>query len=815
MAREARAISSLSHPHICALFDVGSQDGVQYLVMEMLEGETLSSLISRGPLPIELVLRYGMEIASALDRAHRDGMIHRDLKPANIMVTRSGAKLLDFGLAKICAVADADSLTAGATDLKPLTAEGAILGTYQYMSPEQIEGREADARSDIFAFGVVLYEMVTGRRAFEGKSRAGVAAAVVSQDPPSISSIQPMVPPALDRLIRTCLAKNPDDRWQTAHDVMLMLRWIAEGGSQAGAAPAVVSRRKHRERIAWATAAAMALALLAVGIALRQPPVAVSTLRVSLPAATQQYTRAGLRIPSPDGKFTIFTARDGNGVSRIWKQGLAESLATPIDGTENGRPLKISPAGKSFLMYRAGRLLRVDFAGGSPVTLAEMPEEWGTAWLDDATVIYASSIDRALWRVAAAGGAAEKLTSPESDRNYLIWPEALPGGRTVVYLETALMGGSYNKRLMALDLKTMERRFIADMATQTFYANDHLLTVREGSLIAIPFDSRKVKVQGEPKVLADKIANFRARGDVSLAVSQSGLLTYESPAFDRRLHWVDREGQALGDLAPVTGFNAPAISPDGSSVAIAVVDPNTASPNIWIYGIERPTRERLAFSDRYENGPTWTPDRRWIIYHSDRRDVPDLYRRLADGTGEEELLYEAPGMQTPTDVSPDGRWLAFTNSLTGATGSDIMLLSLEEKKAEPWLQTPANEFGARFSSDGRWIAYMSNESGAYEIYVRAFGRPGDRIQVSTGGGLLPRWSRDGRELLYLKGRDVMSVAVSEDSIGVHEPRRLFTASEEIQHWELAADGRILMMTLPEELSLRPSHLISNWPGLLQ
>jgi eukaryotic-like serine/threonine-protein kinase len=815
--REARAVSSLNHPNICSLFDVGSHDGTQYLVMELLEGETLSARISRGPLPMEQVLRYGTEIASALDRAHRDGMIHRDLKPANVMVTRGGAKLLDFGLAKLRAGAESDSMIVGATEQMPLTAEGTLLGTYQYMAPEQIEGKDADARSDIFAFGAVLYEMITGRRAFDGKSRASVVAAVMSQDPPSISSIQPLVPPALDRVIRTCLAKDPDDRWQTAHDVMLQLRWIAEGGSQVGAPTAVVSRRRNRERIAWAIAAALALAFAATGmIALRQPKGSVPTLRVSLPATTQQYSRAGLRIPSPDGTFTIFQARDGNDVLRIWRQGIADIQAKPIDGTEGGRPLQISPGGRSFLMYRAGKLFRIDFAGGSPVTLAEFPEEWGSTWVDDSTVIYGNSVDRGLWRVSAAGGTPEKLIGSESEEHYLFWPEALPGGRGVLYIETVFNeGGNYGKRLNALDLKTNTRHFLMDTSTRTFYAGGHLLSVREGSLIAVPFDPGKLKIEGEPKVLADNVANFRPRGDVALAVSQSGLLAYESPSLERRLQWVDRQGHTLGDLAPPTGFANPAISPDGLNVAVAVADPKNGIPNIWIYGIARPTRERLAFSERYENHPYWTPDRRWIIYHSDRAGVPDIYRRPSDGTGSEELLYAAPGLQTPTDISPDGRWLVFTSSLTGTTGADIMLLSLEDKKAEPWLKTPANEFGARFSRDGRWLAYVSNESGKSEVYVRPFARQGEKIQISTAGGREPRWSPDGRDLLYLNDREVMTVGIRHDAFLVNEPRRLFTANEQIQWWELAADGRILLLTMPDELSLRPSHLIVNWPGLVK
>jgi eukaryotic-like serine/threonine-protein kinase len=815
--REARAVSSLNHPNICSLFDVGSQDGTQYLVMELLEGETLSARISRGPLPMEQVLRYGTEIASALERAHRDGMIHRDLKPANIMVTRAGAKLLDFGLAKLRASAESESMIVGATEQMPLTAEGTLLGTYQYMAPEQIEGKEADARSDIFAFGAVLYEMITGRRAFDGKSRASVVAAVMSQDPPSISSIQPLVPPALDRVIRTCLAKDPDDRWQTAHDVMLQLRWIAEGGSQAGTPTAVVSRRKNRERIAWTTAAALALALAATGIvAFRQTQASAPTLRVSLPATTQQYSRAGLRIPSPDGTFVIFEAMDGNEVWRIWRQGIADAQATPIDGTERGSAVQISPNGRSFLMYRAGKLFRIDFAGGSPVTLAEIPEDWGITWLDDSSVVYANSIDRGLWRVSAAGGSPEKLTGPESESHYLIWPEALPDGRTLLYLETALMdGGNYNKRLNAIDLKTMRSQFIADTATRTLYAGGHLLSVRDGSLIAVPFDSRKLRITGEAKVLADNVRNFRPRGDALFAVSKSGLLSYESPSWDRYLRWLDREGHSLGELAPPAGFTNPAISPDGSSVAVAVIDPKNGIPNIWLYGVARPTRERLAFSDRYENQPIWTADRRWIIYHSDRTDVPDIYRRPADGTGAEELLYAAPGLQTPSDVSPDGRWLAFTNSLTGTTGMDIMLLSLEENKARPWLQTPANESGARFSRDGRWLAYSSNESGKSEVYVRSFPGPGEKFQISTGGGGSPRWSPDGRELLYVSDRTVMAVDVRGDAFAVNEPRRLFTTEEQINWWELAPDGRILMLTIPDALSLRPSHLVVNWPGLLE
>jgi eukaryotic-like serine/threonine-protein kinase len=579
----------------------------------------------------------------------------------------------------------------------------------------------------------------------------------------------------------------------------------------------VVSRRRLRERIAWTSAAVLVLALAATStFAYRQSRRTTPAMRVSLPAKTAQYSDAGLRLLAPDGSFMIFAATDANDDTRIWKQGIADAQATPIDGTKDGRPLSISPGGRSLLMHQARKLVRVDFAGGSPVALANIAEEWGSTWIDDSSVVYTDSGDRSLWRVSAAGGTPEKLLAPSSATEFLIWPEALPGGRSLLYIASdRKVSGSYEKGLHALDLKTKATRLLMQAPTRTMYADGHLLSVRDGSLSAVRFNPKSLKIEGEPKLLTDGVTNFKPRGNVSISVSSSGLLAYQTPPFNSRLRWLGRDGQILSEFGTATGYSAPSISPDGSRLAAGEIDPKTGVPSLWIYGVARATRERLGFSERYENVPVWTPDRKWIIFHSDRDDVPDIYRRSADGLGAEELLYAAPGLQTPTDVSPDGRWLAFTNSLTGTTGADIMLLSLEEKKAQPWLQTQANEGAATFSRDGRWIAYTSNESGRTEVYVRPFPGPGEKIQITTGGGWAPRWSHDGRELLYLNDRTATSVAIRGNDFAVEEPRRLFTMQTAVQTWELAPDGRILILAVPEEVSHHPVQLIVNWPALMK
>ena len=809
--REARAISALSHPHICALYDVGAHEGMHYLVMELLDGETLADRLSKGPLPIEQVLRYGVEIASALDRAHRDGMIHRDLKPGNVMLTRSGAKLLDFGLARFAAPAATDGTHAGATEQRPITTEGTMLGTFQYMAPEQIEGREADARSDIFAFGAVLYEMLTGRRAFDGRSRASVVAAVLGQEPQPISAIQPLVPPALDRVIRTCLAKDPEDRWQTAHDVMLQLRWIAEGGSQAGAPAAVASRRRSRERVAWSAVALLAVATIATGTLLyralrREPP----PLRSALPARTAQYSEATAHTLSPDGSFLLFIARDEKDVLRVWKRGLADDKATPLEPTDRAVPLLIAPDGRSFLVLRRQKLWRVDMDGGTPVELGPLPEAWGGSFVDDSTLIYSSG--RGLWRVRTTGGGQpEALLEPSPTGAYQVWPEALPGGRKVLYVELA---PSRSYRLHVLDLAAKTSRYLGETPSRTWYANGYLLAARDGSLEATPFDVDELKITGKPKVIATDVRYFKPRGDVWAKTSANGLLVYQSPSYDRRLRFFDREGRVLSELPQAPYSGQPAFSPDGRHLATALNDPKTGVPNIWIYGTGRATRQRLAFSDRYEAAPLWTPDRRWIIYQSDRLGVPDLYRRPSDGSGTEELLHAADGMQTPSSVSPDGKWVVFTSSLAGTTNSDLMVLSLETKQARPLVQTPAQESWGTISPDGKWLAHASDESGRSEVYVRPFLTPGERVQVSTGGGTTPRWSADGRQLYYLAGRSIM-VADTAPAIGAAEPRLLFSVDEPISFWQVAPDGRFLIMTVPASERMRESHLIYNWPALLK
>jgi predicted Ser/Thr protein kinase len=473
--REARTISSLSHPHICALHDVGHQDGIDYLVMEFLEGETLTDRLSRGALPAEQVLRYSIEIADALDKAHRQGIVHRDLKPGNIMLTKSGVKLVDFGLAKLAAAGPANT----SVSILPtqagmnLTQEGTILGTFQYMAPEQLEGKEADARSDIFAFGAVLYEMATGKKAFSGKSQASLIASILSAEPPPISSVQPMTPPALDRVVKTCLAKDPDDRWQTAHDVMLQLKWIAEGGSQAGVPAPLVARRRGHERLAWGVAAVLAVSTIALAaVQLARPRAAVRVVRSSLlpPEKTTYHfigDAAGPPAVSPEGLQIAFTARDSSGKSLLWVRSLDSPVPRAVAGTEDAMYPFWSPDSKFIGFFAGGKLKKIEASGGPAFALCDAGDARGGTWNKDGVIVFEPHFRDPLFRVPATGGKAAPVTKFDESRRETThrFPFFLPDGSHFLYLAGSHAVGTESELhaiyLGSLDGKPVEGNYLA------------------------------------------------------------------------------------------------------------------------------------------------------------------------------------------------------------------------------------------------------------------------------------------------------------------------------------------------------------------
>ncbi|HEV8608686.1 MAG TPA: protein kinase [Thermoanaerobaculia bacterium] len=831
--REAKTISQLSHPHICALYDVGNQDGVEFLVMEYLEGETLSDRLLKGPLAFDQVLRYGIEIADALDKAHRQGIVHRDLKPGNVMITKSGVKLLDFGLAKAIAPAgrtSGASLTALPTQAgTDLTAEGTILGTFQYMAPEQLEGKEADARTDIFAFGAVLYEMATGRKAFSGKSQASLISSIMGVEPPPVSTVAPMTPPAFDRVVRTCLAKDPEDRWQTAHDVMLELKWVAEGGSAAGLPAPVVARRRSRERLAWIVAGILAASTVALGILeLRRPRSAFPVVRSNvLPPGKTAFSfvsgGAGPVKISPDGRQLAFVASESGGKRQLWIRPLDSLVARPLPATEGATYPFWSPDGRFVGFFADGKLKRMEVSGGPALTLCDAPDPRGGSWNRDGIILFEPQFREPLYRVTAAGGKPVPVTSFDASRRETThrWPFFLPDGRHFLYLSGSHSTGAESEldAIFVGSLDGEKPKLLVNARSNAAYAAGHLLFVRQKTLLAQPFDPKRGKLNGEAFPIAENVQDDSGFFNAVFSVSEQGTLAYQEAGGTTglsELAWVDRSGKKIDVLGDPADYFEPRISPDGRRVAVGVGDPG----DIWIYDVARRIRTRLTFAAADDFSSVWSPDGTRVAFSSVRSGAGDLYAKVASGTGADELLSSSKVFKVPNSWSPDGRYLAY---FQGAPGSkaDLWLLSISDRKASPLLQTEFDEVAAAFSPDGRWLAYASNESGRNEIYVQPFPGPGGKWQVSTAGGLHPRWRRDGKELFYITSDGkVMAVEVRAGAaFESGTPQALFATSLKNApgppSYDASADGQRFLLNRPiGEESSPPITLVQNWTAFL-
>jgi Tol biopolymer transport system component/predicted Ser/Thr protein kinase len=826
--REAKAISSLNHAHICTLYDVGHQDGTDYLVMEYLEGETLDQRLSRGPLPPDQVLRYAIEIASALDRAHRQGIVHRDLKPGNIMLTKAGAKLLDFGLAKLLPSATppaASAFTALPTAERPLTTEGTIVGTFQYMAPEQIEGKEPDARTDIFAFGAVLYEMATGRRAFTGKSQASLIAAILATEPPPISTLQPLAPPALDRVVKTCLAKDPDDRWQSAHDLLSELKWIQEAGSAAGVAGPVAAWRKSRERLAWATAAAVLVTAVAVAYlwreATREPPRMMQSTLLPPPKAAFNFF-LGVPVLSPDGRRIAFVAT-ADGKNLLWVRPLNGLAAQPLAGTDNATYPFWSPDTRFLGFFADGKLKKIEASGGPPQTLCDAAIGRGGTWNRDGVIVFAPQPRQALYRVPASGGIATPATQLDGSRRETShrWPVFLPDGRHFLYLVLGTVGTQAQTEADALFLGALESNertlLLRTRWSAAYAAPGYLVFLREGSLMAQPFDAKRLQLSGEAFPVAEQVQNYPLTASTTFSTSENGLLAYEAGTGGGLSQpvWFDRSGKQLDTLATPASMDSPRLSHDGRRAALTIQD-SQGRGDIWIYDLARRTSTRFTFDPADDFDPVWSADDTRIVFSSSRKGGGDLYQKAATGAGSDELLFASDDRKVATDWSRDGRVLIFM-TLGTKTRADLWALSLADRKPTVFLQTEFVESSGQLSADGRWMAYTSNESGRLEVYVQPFPGPGGKWQVSRDGGAWPAWRGDGKELFFLgTDRKLMGVDVKTGSgFEAGDPRALFTTRIKLgtftREYDAAADGkRFLVNSSIGEENVAPITLVQNW-----
>jgi serine/threonine protein kinase/roadblock/LC7 domain-containing protein len=824
--REARTISSLNHPNICTLHDVGHQDGIDYLVMEYLEGQTLADRLSKGPLPVEQVLRYGIEICDGLEKAHRSGVVHRDLKPGNIMLTKTGAKLMDFGLAKASVPAAASGLTANLSSppgSHPLTAQGTVVGTFQYMSPEQIEGREADARSDIFALGAVLYEMVTGNRAFEGKTAATAMAAVLEREPAAISSMQPMTPPALERLIKTCLAKDPDERWQTAHDVKLQLKQIADGTSQVSAPTMTIAPRKPRNMLAWLLAGMLAVVAAAALFFLdetyqKQLPI----LRVEInPPDKMQFNlsgdHSGPAVLSPDGRYIAFSAYAAGG-AQLYLRSLDSTAPRALPGTEGATFPFWSPDSRSIAFFTDDKLKRIEVSGGTPVTICGSTLGRGGTWNQDGTIVAALSYNTGLSRVPASGGAPVPVTTADgSVYSSHRWPWFLPDGKHFLYIavkhnaptspETAVF-------LASLDGK--ENTLLFHSLSNAIYASGRLLYQRENSLVAQPFDASSGKFNGEPQTLSENVEFDAGLWRTNISASTDGMLLYASGTATGTeiLTWFDRSGKRLGTVGDQGEFYDLDLSADEKK--IATTDLNTNIATIWVRDMTNNLKTRLTFSGSAHLTPIWSPDGKEVAFTSDQQRAISV-KTLGSSAAERTLLSSPnPIYQAISDWSHDGRYLMYEQGAGMNTELWVLPLSGDSK---PFSYTSGSSRGT-FSPDGHWVAYVGQEGGRPEVFVAPFPWTGAKWQISNGGGAGPRWRADGKELFYfdLNGIAAAEVNGSGSAFAVGNTKLLFRLPLRgtiAREYAPSHDGQRFIAIMPSEGSSQTLTLFQNWPAELK
>jgi eukaryotic-like serine/threonine-protein kinase len=823
LEREAKTISQLSHPHICTLHDVGHQDGTDYLVMELLEGETLADRLGKGgALPVEQALKIGIEIAGALDAAHKAGIVHRDLKPGNIMLTKSGVKLLDFGLAKLQAppaqaVSAVTSLPTALQESQPLTTHGTILGTFQYMSPEQLEGGEADARSDLFSFGCVLYEMLTGRKAFSGKSQASLIGSIMNSEPPAISSIQPMVPPALDRVVKGCLAKEPEERWHTAHDVMMQLQWIAEGGSLAGVPAPVAARRKSREKLAWGVAAAALLAAAGLGFGFwKRAPAKPRLVRFEV-ATPEQIIAVDTPRISPDGRTLAFNATDTEGKTRIYVRALSAIAAQPLAGTEGTTRPFWSPDSRFLGFFADGKLKKIEVTGGPAQKICDAPTGADGTWSSQGVILYDGRAADPIYRVSAAGGTPTVAVKPEASRKEQTvgWPEFLPDGKRFLYMATSEKAEDNMYRIGSLDSK--ETTTLSPAQTLVTYAPPgYLLFVRDRTLVAEPFDAKAAKATGEPIPLAEQIGTDSV-GLARFSVSREGTLAYRTGESGNRLLWRDRNGKEVSAEGDAAEYWDPALSPAGDRLAFELNDPRSGKADIWIRDLSRGVSSRFTFDPANEWFPLFSPDGTKMVFSSDRAGAQDLYEKALGGDTTEKLLFKSPEMKASGGFSPDGKYLAFS-SRSPKTNWDVWVLPMTgEAKPIPFVVGTFSEIAPAFSQDGRYIAYASNESGRSEIYVQSFPGPGGKWQVSTSGGADVTWRRDGKEMYYrTPDQKVMAVEVQlSPTFQAGIPRSLFLGrvppGNARNKYVVTADGQRFLFVAPlGREAMAPTTVVLNW-----
>ena len=845
--REARAISSLNHRHICHLYDVGAQDGTDYLVMEYVQGETLGDRLLKGPVPLKQALEFGIQITEALAAAHRAGILHRDLKPQNVMLTAAGAKLLDFGLAKTSpAILGTSAAVSGMTPstptmtvaelsspAQPLTRQGTVMGTFQYMAPEVLQGAEADPRSDIFSLGCVLYEMITGRRAFEGKSQLSVLTGILEKDPGPVSQILPTSPASLDHAIKTCLEKNPEERFQTAQDVRLQLKWIAEGGAQS---PIAASPAKST-RLVWivwiVAAAALLLALVAaaayVNLSSRSGPVVISSI---LPPEGSAFVTmapaSGPAVISPDGTHVAFVARDEKGKTLLYVRALDSTVPQVLPDTDDAMYPFWSWDARDLGFFAVGKLKRIPISGGPPQTICDASNGRGGTWNKDGVILFTPTVASPIFRVSASGGTPEPASKLDASgiSDSQRWPQFLPDGKQFLFWARNSLGQGEQQELLGT-LGSLQTRLVLKTAMAARYSAGYLLFLRDQTLLAQPFNLSRMELTGEPQPVAEHVTLNGATNVPEFSSSETGTLVYHAGdaagAWD--LIWFTRDGKTAGAIAQEDRYYYPALSPDGDRLAVSLFNGTQGIANIWILDLKRGTKSRLTFNSGFQLSSLWSHDGKTLYYAADAKGARHIYSRPADGSGSEETVLETPGIfESPQSFSPDGRYLVFVREPMNLHGNFAIwaLPMFGDRKPFPIVDNAFNDFNPTLSPAGKWLAYQNNESGRSEIYLTPFPAGGAKWQVSTGGGVDPRWRGDGKELYFLDPTDSL-MAVDVDSSGpaprLGIPHMLFQAvgvQRQVGTYVVTPDGKKFLVNRGSaKQGTEPITLIQNWPAELK
>ena len=840
--QEAQAVGALNHPNILSVYDVTTHEGAPYVVSELLEGESLRDRIANATLPQRKAIDFGIQIVHGLAAAHEKGIVHRDLKPDNIFITRDDrVKILDFGLAKLIQAADAGKPQTDVPTRRVHTDPGAVMGTVGYMSPEQVRSQPVDHRSDIFSFGAVLYEMLSGRRAFHRESAVESLNAILKDDPPELAETSAKINPALDKIVHRCMEKKPERRFHSAHDLGFALEALT---AQSESAMSTVTtqvvthnqtasgllRRFSSAWSGWIVAGVLLLLTLGLGwLYLSRPSTGdARVMRLSiLPPEKATLISGQAPTISPDGAHIVYVVTDANGRTMLYQCALDSTAAQPLAGTEGGGWPFWSPNSREVGFFAGGKLKKVDIAGGQPVTLADAPVPRGGSWNQDGLIIFTPAPPAPTLRVSAAGGAATPLNSVDMERGEYprSFPQFLPDGRHYLFLS----GGSRKVGTRLIGVASLDSPEVKTILTTDFtalYAKPgYLLFRREAKLMAQRFDAERLEVSGDPFPVAEQIGFDGLTYQTLVSASDQGVLAYQSlGAGKTQLVWFDRADKKLGAVGEPGDYSDLSLSFDEKRLAFSRVDPDTGNSDIWLMDLASGSPSRFTFETAVDFAPIWSPDGQRIVFASLREGAPNLFQKMANGSGQEESLYKSPLAKLPSDWSADGRFV-ICGTVDPKTRWDLWVLSVADQKWETFLQTPANESRAVFSPNGRWVAYESDESGKKEIYVQSFPASGAKWQISASGGSQPRWRRDGKELFYLSGdRKVTAVEVNTEAptFAHGTPKALFDTpilkgeDHPGDQYAVTADGqRFLVNTLAEDRTYAPISLVLNWTAALK